>query len=126
MTGAEVRALSRPAVRELYDTLKADRLPVGTFDGRTWPVPVWPLWRGKAFTACLCGCDCCGTVRNRIGPFLFMKGEAEISWDIDVDELVIRYPLGLTDYLKPVSDTLWLGYLKLGPWRLWFTLEAVP
>jgi hypothetical protein len=37
---------------------------------------------------------------------------------------VIRYPLGLTDYLKPVNETLWLGYLA-GPVRIWFSLEAV-
>jgi len=57
-------------------------------------------------------------VVNRIGWWYLVRGRTFLRRDVK-----IVYPFGLTDYLKPVSDTLWLGYLKLGPVRIWFTLE---
>ena len=75
MTAAEVRQLSRGQRQALYDSLRADRLPVGTYDGRTWPVSVWPFWRGKVFASVT---DDTGvlpnSVRNRIGPWLLVRG----------------------------------------------------
>jgi len=133
MTAAEVRQLSRGQRQALYDSLRADKLPVGTYDGRTWPVSVWPIWRGKVFSDGKHGHDGgvvlgtrwyavpTGRVVNRVLFFRFVRGRA--VWL--KGEIRINYPLGLRDYLKPVSDTLWLGYLKLGPVRIWFTLEQV-
>jgi len=120
MTAVEVRQLSRAQRDELWASLRADRLPVGTYDGRTWPVSVRPVWRGKVFTK-RAGYSHLGRVVNRIGPWLLVNGGTLCT----LDEVVrIDYPFGLTDYLKPVNDTLWLGYLRLGPFgKIWVTLE---
>jgi len=118
-TASDVRRLSRPQLDALYASLRADRLPVGTFDGRTWPVPAWPLWRGKIGYA-ISPRD--GVVVNRGGFWLMIQGAVTVR----ASDVVIEYPqLGVRDYLKPVSDTLWLGYLKLGPFKVWFTLERI-
>lgn len=127
MTSRDLRRLPRLDLDELYASLRADRLPVGTYDGRTWPVSVWPLWRGKVFYGEWQGKEFWGgrwpggcEAINRLGSGLIIHGDVYRQ----CSEVVIDYPqLHIQDYLKPVSDTLWLGYLKLGPFRIWFTLE---
>lgn len=126
MTAAQLQQFSGEALERLWPSLKADRLPVGTYDGEVWPRPRWPawwmLWRGKHFSrSCTCDRGTHGVVANRIGPLLLIPGE---TW-LDDGEVLIDYPqLGLQDRLKPVSDTLWLGRLALRGKTVWFTLEA--
>lgn len=105
----------RTLLERLYEHLpSATELPQGTYDGIAWPkLPFRGAWQGKVFTG--------DGVVNRIGPLLLIPGHVSLQGG----EVVIDYPqLGLRDYLKPVSSTVWLG--KLGTeGRIWFTLEAV-
>lgn len=123
MTSAELKALPREALERLWQELRADKLPVGTFDGKAFGVPAWPFWKGKVFT--MRGWR--GEVVNRIGPWLFIKGK--VSLPAGAGEVLIDYPQlgGLQDRLKPVSQTLWLGRIalpRLG--TVWFSLEKKP
>lgn len=129
MTAHELQALSEPALERLWLTLRADKLPVGTYDGwvknRPWWPAYWRLWRGKVFESCACCPECRARwVLNRIGPFLRVRGDTLVK----NGEVLVDYPqLKLQDRLRPVSATpeLWLGRLLLRGKTIWFTLEAV-
>jgi hypothetical protein len=120
MTAADIRALSPKGLQALYDSLSATELPVGTFAGRAWsetlPVEGWitalDIWTGKVFR---------GTqVRN----IIFGHEAIEGACTLERTAAVIHYPLlGLDDFLKPISRSLWLGYMPFGAHTIWFTLE---
>lgn len=111
MTGATVRQLSDQQLLVLFAEHTATELPVGTFLGVTWPRQV-PVWRGKRFAGY--------QVWNRLGPWELIEGRV---YQRD-GTVVIDYGWGLTDRLRPITDTLWLGQVWLGTYRsIWFTLE---
>lgn len=125
MTPAVLRRLSGPDLEQLWSTLRADKLPVGTFDGvafTRWPVGL--LWYGKRFIA-LDKISTLGRVKNRVGPLLVIEGFVTL-WG-GKHEVTIDYPqFGLQDRLKPLSATTWLGRMDVAGRTLWFSLEQAP
>jgi hypothetical protein len=133
VTPASLRKKSPKELVEFYDSLRADVLPLGTYEGEVLTPgfrAIWPVWRGKVFTnAHRHAFSADGlrsltvvTVVNRIGPWLLIPGDVTLRGSSG--EVVIDYPqLGIQDHLKPVSATVWLGRMDLKGRTIWFTLE---
>lgn len=104
---------------QLFADLHATTLPEGAFRGTAWSHDlslvglVSRLWSGKVFVG--------GVVANRILGRLRVPGTVHlINGTVE-----IRYPqFGLTDRLKPFTDTVWLGRLSMRGYVIWFTLAA--
>jgi hypothetical protein len=110
MTGDTVRHLSDQQLLLLFEDRRATTLPHGDFLGVSWPRV--PLWRGKRFTG--------DRVTNRIGPWHLIEGKVSLR----KGTVFLDYGYDITDQLRPVTSTLWLGQLWFGGYRsIWFTLE---
>jgi hypothetical protein len=116
MTGDTVRQLSDQQLLVLFADRRATVLPEGEFLGLACGWNVNPVWRGKRFFG-----EHGDRVINRIGRWELIEGTVSLVFG----RVVIDYGYGITDHLRPITPTLWLGQLWFGSYRsIWFTLEA--